>query len=86
MLEKLRDVRLRYDEVNRRLQDPATVSDNKLFRDLMREYKNLTPLIEAMDEYEQAEEACREAKELLDEGGLEPDFKEMVQQLSLIHI
>ena len=36
MLEKLRDVRLRYDEVNRRLQDPATVSDNKLFRDLMR--------------------------------------------------
>ena len=80
MLEKLRDVRLRYDEVNRRLQDPATVSDNKLFRDLMREYKNLTPLIEAMDEYEQAEEACREAKELLDEGGLEPDFKEMVQQ------
>ena len=80
MLDKLRDVRLRYDEVNRRLQDPATVSDNKLFRDLMREYKNLTPLIEAMDEYEQAEEACREAKELLDEGGLEPDFKEMVQQ------
>ena len=80
MLEKLRDVRLRYDEVNRRLQDPATVSDNTLFRDLMREYKNLTPLIEAMDEYEQAEEACREAKELLDEGGLEPDFKEMVQQ------
>ena len=80
MLEKLRDVRLRYDEVNRRLQDPATVSDNKLFRDLMREYKNLTPLIEAMNEYEQAEEACREAKELLDEGGLEPDFKEMVQQ------
>lgn len=50
MLEKLRDVRLRYDEVNRRLQDPATVSDNKLFRDLMREYKNLTPLIEAMDD------------------------------------
>ena len=80
MLDKLRDVRLRYDEVNRRLQDPATVSDNKLFRDLMRKYKNLTPLIEAMDEYEQAEEACREAKELLDEGGLEPDFKEMVQQ------
>ena len=80
MLDKLRDVRLRYDEVNRRLQDPATVSDNKLFRDLMREYKNLTPLIEAMDEYEQAKEACREAKELLDEGGLEPDFKEMVQQ------
>ena len=74
MLDKLRDVRLRYDEVNRRLQDPATVSDNKLFRDLMREYKNLTPLIEAMDEYEQAQEACREAKEL------EPDFKEMVQQ------
>ena len=67
MLDKLRDVRLRYDEVNRRLQDPATVSDNKLFRDLMREYKNLTPLIEAMDEYEQGQEACREAKELLDE-------------------
>ncbi len=80
MLEKLRDVRLRYEEVNLRLQDPTVISDNLRYRDLMREYKNLTPLMEAMTEYETARDAYEEAKALLDEGGLEPDFKEMVQQ------
>lgn len=80
MLEKLQDVRRRYEEVNLRLQDPTVISDNEQYRNLMKEYKNLTPLIEAMDEYQAVETAYQEAKALLDEGGLDPDFKEMVQQ------
>ncbi|MBU3806703.1 MAG: peptide chain release factor 1 [Candidatus Fournierella pullistercoris] len=80
MLDKLYDVRRRYEEINQRLQDPQVISDNKQYRDLMREYKNLTPLMEAVDAYQTADTACKEAKQLLDEGGLEPDFKEMVQQ------
>ena len=80
MLEKLYDVRRRYQELNLRLQDPTVLCDNARYRDLMKEYKNLTPLMEAMDAYEQVKNNCDEARALLEEGGLEPEFKEMVQQ------
>ena len=79
MLEKLQDVRRRYEEVNLRLQDAAVLTNNALYRDLMREYKSLTPLMEALEQYEKALAAGEEAKALLEEGGLESDFKAMVQ-------
>ena len=79
MLEQLRRVRRRYDEVNLSLQDPAVLADGGRYAALMKEYKRLTPLMEALDEYEQVCAGCAEARALLDEGGLEPDFREMVQ-------
>lgn len=79
MLQKLQEVRNRYEEINMSLQDPTVVSDNVRYRDLMKEYKNLTPLMQTLERYEKAHAAEQEAREMLDEGGLEPDFKAMVQ-------
>ena len=79
MLEQLRRVRRRYDEVNLSLQDPVILADGGRYAALMKEYKRLTPLMEALDEYERVCAGCAEARALLDEGGLEPDFREMVQ-------
>lgn len=79
MLESLRQVSRRYEEVSLLLQDPAVLGDQARYRDLAREYKNLEPIVQALEEYDAAERACAEAKALLDEGGLETDFKEMVQ-------
>jgi uncharacterized phage protein (TIGR01671 family) len=45
----------------------------------MKEFKNLTPIIEKFKEYEQAEKSFSEAKELLESGGMDKEFKEMVQ-------
>ena len=59
--------------------DPSVINDNARYKNLMKEYKNLTPLIEKFDEYTQAKDNFEEAKAMLDEGGLEPDFKEMVR-------
>ena len=78
MLEQLRRVRRRYDEVNLSLQDPVILADGGRYAALMKEYKRLTPLMEALDEYERVCAECAEARALLDEGGLEPDFREMV--------
>ena len=79
MLEQLRRVRRRYDEVNLSLQDPVILADGGRYAALMKEHKRLTPLMEALDEYERVCAGCAEARALLDEGGLEPDFREMVQ-------
>lgn len=79
MFEKLLDVKNRYEEINRLLMDPSVINDNARYRDLMKEYKNLTPIVEKFDEYTQAKNNFEEAKELLDEGGLDSEFKEIVQ-------
>jgi peptide chain release factor 1 len=78
MFEKLKKVEERYEELSRQLMDPTVVSDNQRYTALMKELKNLTPLVEKYREYVKAKAAMDEARELLDEGGLEKDFREMV--------
>ena len=36
----------RYNEINEKLYDPDIVSDQKLYADLMKELKNITPIVE----------------------------------------
>lgn len=80
MFEQLEFTEKRYEEINRKLMDPAVVSDNEQYVSLMKEYKNLTPIVEKYREYAKAKADFEEAKTLLDEGGLDKDFKEIVQE------
>lgn len=79
MIDKLQAVRNRYDEINNQLQDPTVINNNELYRNLMKDYKNLTPIAEAYDAYMAAKKTFDEAKELLDEGGLDAELKELAQ-------
>lgn len=79
MMEKLGAVRNRYDEISNQLQDPTVINNNEVYRGLMKDYKNLTPIVEAYDAYCAAKNAFDEAKMLLDETGLDPELKELAQ-------
>ena len=46
MFDQLEGVVERYEEVGRQLMDPYVVSDNLRYRDLMKEHKRLTPIVE----------------------------------------
>ncbi len=79
MFEKLALMEQKYEEISAKLSEPDIISDNKLYTQLMKEFKNMTPIIEKYREYKKAQAAFDEAKELLDAGGLDKDFKEMAQ-------
>ncbi len=79
MFEKLALMEEKYEEISEKLSDPDIISDNKQYTQLMKEYKNMTPIIEKYREYKKAEASFSEAKELIDAGGLDRDFKEMAQ-------
>ena len=79
MFEKLALMEQKYEEISAKLSEPDIVSDNKLYTQLMREFKNMTPIIEKYREYKKAQAAFDEAKELLETGGLDKDFKDMAQ-------
>lgn len=79
MIDKIKLMERRYNELGNKLSEPGLANDMKQYAKLMREFKNLTPIIEKYKEYESAENSFIEAKELLDTGGMDKDFKEMVQ-------
>ena len=80
MFDKLQNADDRFEEINALLMDPNVVSDNQNYTALMKELKNLTPVVDKYREYKAAEKAAGEAREMLDEGGLDRDFKEMVEE------
>ena len=79
MFEKLALMEQKYEEISAKLSEPDIISDNKLYTQLMKEFKNMTPIIEKYREYKKAQAAFVEAKELLEGGGLDKDFKDMAQ-------
>ncbi len=79
MLEKLKLIVARYDEIESRMALPEVYNDPQAVAKLMREQKELAPVAAACRRYIKAENDIAEAKELLD-GHLEPDFREMVQE------
>jgi peptide chain release factor 1 len=80
MFDKLLGIESRFENVNEQLCDPATVSDQQLYTKLMKELKQLTPVVEKFREYKGIKDTFEESKMLLDEGGMDKDFKEMVQE------
>ncbi len=80
MFDKLLGIEERFETVNEQLCDPATVGDQQLYTKLMKELKQLTPVVEKFREYKKHKETFEESKLLLDEGGMDKDFKEMVQE------
>ncbi len=80
MFDKLLGIEERFENVNEQLCDPQTVSDQQLYTKLMKELKQLTPVVEKFREYKSYKDTFEESKMLLDEGGMDKDFKEMVQE------
>ena len=79
MEDQLRRAEQKYDELTQRLQDGQVVSDPDRFAALMKEYKNLTPIIETFRSYQNAQKDFEEAKMLLNESGQDAELKEMAQ-------
>lgn len=78
MLEKLSEVEKHYEEISEKLFDPNIVSDIEKYKSLMKEQKNLSPIVEKYREYKKAERDFEEAKQMLDDGGLDKEMREMV--------
>ena len=80
MFENLREAEKHYEDIAEQLMNPDVVSDTEKFKSLMKEHKNLTPIIEKYRAYRTAEDNLAQARELLDEGGLDPEMKEMAEE------
>ena len=78
MLEKLRLVEERYMEMEERAAQPDFYADPKAATKLLKEQKQLEPIIKAYRAYKAAEQAMAEARELMDAG--DPELKVLCQE------
>ena len=51
----------RYEEITQKLYDPDVVSDPKQYAELMKEHKNIAPIVEKYREYKKADETLNQA-------------------------
>ncbi len=79
MFDKLEDILRRFEDINMMLGDPSVVSDQNRFRDLMKEQKNLEPLVECYNRYKKCNDTIQESLSMLEEES-DPDMKEMLKE------
>jgi peptide chain release factor 1 len=78
MLDKLEEIRRRYEDVEVKLSDPKVISDMKLFKKLNIEYKELSELVQHINEYKKVVANIEGAKEVL-ANEKDRDFLEMAK-------
>ena len=65
MFQKLEAVEQRYEELNKLISDPAVISRQNEWKDLMKEHSDLVDVVEKYREYKKINKAMEEAKEML---------------------
>ena len=80
MFNKLDAVVNRYDQIGIELTRPDVASNNEVFRKLMKEHSELTPIVEKYKEYTDAKNAEQGALEILAEPGLDKELKELAEE------
>ncbi len=79
MYEKLLHIEIRYDEITKLLSDPKVINNQDMYRDLMKEIKELQPIVDVFRQYRKVKESLDESLMMLEED-LDKDFKELVEE------
>lgn len=80
MLEKLKEIEIKYSETEKKMTLPEVYTDVTAYTKFAKEQKELAPLVETYRRYVKCEETAEEAKSLLEAGVDDPEFKEMLRE------
>ena len=85
MLEKLKGIKERYEQITALLSDPAVIGDQNRYRELSKEQAGLTDIVNAYDEYMAADaeiESCKAMLEEADDAAMREMIHEELNELS----
>ena len=85
MLEKLKGIKGRYEQLTALLSDPAVIGDQNRYRELSKEQAGLTDIVNAYDEYMAADaeiESCKAMLEEADDAAMREMIHEELNELS----
>ncbi len=85
MFNKLASAEDRFREIEQLITLPNIISDNKTYSSLMKEYKNLTPVIEKYREYKQRNKEMRESDEMMRDSAVDIELRELAEEEYKLH-
>ena len=70
----------RYEELTQKLADPSVSSNPAQYAALMKEFREITPIVETYMQYRKAIQEREEAKELMNAPGMERELRELAAE------
>ncbi len=80
--EKLNIFEKRYKELNNKLYQPDIAADPEEYQIVMKEYKEIEPIVEEYTKYKQAKATIEEAAEIINDSTADSEMKELAQEES----
>jgi peptide chain release factor 1 len=75
MIEKLQEIKKRYDELTAQVSDPEIIADQKRWRELVKEHSALEEIVEKFQQYLKAQQEIEDWREM----GKDPEFAETAE-------
>jgi len=79
VFDRLEELEIKFSELSKSISDPSVIADNNIWRVLMKEHSDLTPVMEAYKEYKRLQNSIEESKSLLNESGDE-DLRQLAKE------
>lgn len=79
MYDKLDFIAEKYNELSKQASNPDIIADQNIWRGIVKEMSDLEPVVKKYEEYRNASNHLKEAKEMLDESGLDEDMRELAK-------
>ncbi len=80
MFENLMQVKKHLEEINQSLMNPDVITDAEKYKNLMKEHKNISPIVEKYDEYLTTLDNIEQAKQLYDESANDPEMRLLAEE------
>ena len=80
MFDKLDAVDVRFEEIGLRMTDPTVIANASLLTDLMKEHRQLEPLVMTYRDYKKAKSDMQGALDMLESGELDAELKELADE------
>ncbi|MGL4483570.1 MAG: peptide chain release factor 1 [Anaerovoracaceae bacterium] len=79
MFDKLEFLEEKYKELTAKVSDPDVISNQSLWQKLVKEMGEMEPMVKKYEEYKKVKEDLQGAKDMLSEGGLDDELKELAK-------
>jgi len=78
LIEKLKDIERKFNEIEEKLSDPEIISNMEEYKKYTKEYKNLSPVVDKYREYVSYQRDKEDGEEVLAEG--DEDMRELAEE------
>lgn len=79
MYDKLDFIVAKYEELSQKVSDPEVINNQPVWQKHIKEMSEMEPIVNKYKEYKKTKDQLADTKEMLDEGGMDEELKEMAK-------